>query len=124
MIVLSGAQLVLPDRVLEPGTLVVDGDHIVEVAPGSTSAAAHPRAPLFSLRDHFIVPGFIDVHVHGVDGFDALDDGAPVAAIAAKLPRYGVTAFCPTTIACAPDDLRRFLRQVRLARKTRAARSA
>ena len=64
----------------------------------------HPRR-LFAFHGHYIVPGFIDVHVHGVDGVDTLDGPASaVAAIAARLPRYGVTAFCPTTVACAPDD--------------------
>ena len=33
--------------------------------------------------------------------------GALCAAVwAARLPRYGVTAFCPTTVACAPAALR------------------
>ena len=124
MIVLSGATLVLPDRTLSPGTLVVDGDRIVDVHAGVAVSAGHPRAPLFTFSEHYIVPGFIDVHVHGVDGFDALDDGSPVIGMAARMPRYGVTAFCPTTVACVPDELRRVLRQVRLARKTRAPRAA
>ena len=51
-------------------------------------------------------------------------DGGAIAAIAARLPRYGVTAFCPTTVACAPDALAARARQVRRARETPAARSA
>ena len=43
MIVLSGAELVLPDRILSPGALVIDG----------------------ALHGHYIVPGLIDLHVHG-----------------------------------------------------------
>ena len=69
-------------------------------APSASHADSH-----FAFHGHYIVPGFIDVHVHGVDGIDALDvpGGAePVALIADRLPRYGVTAFCPTTVACAP----------------------
>ncbi len=115
MIVLSGAALVLPDRLLTPGTLTVEGDRIVDVRSGPGSAA---------FDHHYIVPGFIDVHVHGVEGCDTLDDGNPVAAMAARLPRYGVTAFCPTTIACAPDALVRMLHDVRQARSTPPARSA
>lgn len=110
MIRLSGATLVLPDRLLEPGELVVEGDRIAEV---SSTRAPGGR----DLHGHFIVPGFIDVHVHGLEGVDALDaDGDPIAAMAVRLPRYGVTAFCPTSIACAPDDLRRMLAGVRAAR--------
>ena len=119
MIVLSGAELVLPDRILTPGTLVVDGGRIAEIRPGVA-----PPAPGFAFQGHYIVPGFIDVHVHGVDGVDCLDQGAPVAAMAARLPRYGVTAFCPTTVACGPDALRRVLSQVRQARAMPEPRSA
>ena len=44
--------------------------------------------------------------------------------MAAKLPRYGVTAFCPTTVACAPDALIRVLEATRIARAARAPGSA
>jgi N-acetylglucosamine-6-phosphate deacetylase len=123
MIVLSGASLVLPDRVLSPGTLVIEEGRIAEIRSDAPSGG-HPA---FAFRGHYIVPGFIDVHVHGVDGVDDLDslpDGGAVAAIAARLPRYGVTAFCPTTMACGPQALRAVLDQVRRARQTPVARSA
>ena len=120
MIVLSGAHLVLPDRMLAPGTLVIDGDRIVDLRAGSASDG--PGESRFD--HHYIVAGFIDVHVHGVEGFDTLDNGNPVAAMAARLPRYGVTAFCPTTVACAPDALARTLRDVRQARQTRPPRAS
>jgi N-acetylglucosamine-6-phosphate deacetylase len=116
MIVLSGADLVLPDRILSPGTLSIDGERIADVRAGF--------APGGTLHHHYIVPGFVDVHVHGVEGFDTLDDSSPVAEMAARLPRYGVTGFCPTTIACAPDRLRRVLTEVHLARATRATNAA
>jgi N-acetylglucosamine-6-phosphate deacetylase len=115
MIVLSGADLVLPDRILSPGTLVIEGDRIADVRPG-TVAGAGPQSP-FAFHGHYIVPGFIDVHVHGVEGVDSLDGGHAVAAIASHLPRYGVTAFCPTTVACAPDELRTVLAAIRAARE-------
>ncbi|HTK27968.1 MAG TPA: N-acetylglucosamine-6-phosphate deacetylase [Vicinamibacterales bacterium] len=124
MLVLSGADLVLPDRVLSPGTIVIDGDRIADVR-ADTVVAQHAQA--FAFRHHTIVAGFIDVHVHGVEGIDALDadeDGSPVAAIAERLPRYGVTAFCPTTVACAPAALRSVLAGVRAAREAPPPRSA
>jgi N-acetylglucosamine-6-phosphate deacetylase len=103
MIVLSGANLVRPDRIVSPGTLVIDDGRIVEI--GAEIAG--------TLHNHYIVPGFIDVHVHGVDGVDVLDGPGAVGAIAARLPRYGVTAFCPTTTACDPIALRTALAAVR-----------
>ena len=56
-----------------------------------------------------IVPGFVDVHVHGVEGHDVLDGPEAVREVASRLPRYGVTAFCPTSIACAPAALEQLL---------------
>src|SRR5436190_12373889 len=121
MIVLSGAALVLPDRILSPGTLVIDGGRIAEIRADAPSAGPHS---LFAFHGHCIVPGFIDVHVHGVDGIDTLADGNPIAAVAQQLPRYGVTGFCPTTVACAPDALRRVLDGVRRAREAPLARAS
>lgn len=118
MIVLSGAELVLPDRILSPGTLTIDGGRIVDIRPGSLQAGASP------LHGHYIVPGFIDVHVHGVAGVDSLDDGDAIREMSGRLPRHGVTAFCPTTIACSPADLRRVLVQVADARAEPQPRGA
>jgi N-acetylglucosamine-6-phosphate deacetylase len=118
MIVLSGAELVLPDRILTPGTLTIEGDRIVDVRAGS------PAGSRFAFEGHYIVPGFIDVHVHGVDGVDSLGRGDAITSIAARLPRYGVTAFCPTTVACPPAALRSVLEQIGRARAQPSARSA
>ncbi len=121
MIVISGATLVLPDRLLSPGTLVIDGNRIVDIRPG----AAHGGDPSgLPFHDHYIVPGFIDVHVHGVDGTDTLGGVGSVQRIAAQLPRYGVTAFCPTSVACGPLSLRALLEEVGHARAHRPPSSA
>ena len=122
MIFLADADVVLPDRILSPGTIVIDEGRIVDVVQGALpSSAADLR---FDLHGHVIVPGFIDVHVHGVEGSDTLDGADAIARIAARLPRYGVTAFCPTSVACAPDALRTLLSAVRAARLTPQPASA
>ena len=117
MILLSGADLVLPDRVVSGGTLALEGERIADVIVGAAMRDA--QTVYFSLPDHYIVPGFIDVHVHGVEGSDALEGGAAIAAMAERLPRFGVTGFCPTSLACDPSSLRRMLSGVRAARTTR-----
>jgi len=110
MIVLAKGDVVLPDRVLSEATIVVDSGRIAAIESGSVDVT---RATTIDASDCYIVPGFIDVHVHGVEGYDTLDEGNAVAEIASRLPRYGVTAFCPTTVACPPSELRSFLNQVR-----------
>lgn len=103
MIVLAGADVVLPDRVLTAATIVVDDGVIVEIEP-----RVRPRDPEtlhVDLDGHVVVPGFVDVHVHGVAGHDVLDGPDAVRDVAERLPRWGVTAFCPTTVACGPEAL-------------------
>ena len=121
MIVLSGGDIVLPDRILTSASLIVDGDRIAAI---ESTRSTPPAASVIDARDSFIVPGFVDVHVHGVEGHDSLDSADVIAEIAARLPRYGVTAFCPTTVACAPEALDAVLGQVARARVTRAASAA
>ena len=113
MIAVVGAHVVAADRVVPHGSVLIDGGRVVGIEAGRIDSpgleqVAHPGC--------YLVPGFVDVHVHGVDGHDVLDDSDAVASIAARLPRYGVTAFCPTTVACAPTALVSVLTQVARAR--------
>ena len=93
MIVLSGATLVLPDRLSRPEPSSSRTDASPRSGPTCRSAGSHSH---FAFHDHYIVPGFIDVHVHGVEGVDTLDDRpaadsvATIAGRAAALRRRGV----------------------------------
>ena len=53
-----------------------------------------------------VMPGFIDIHIHGGDGGDS-SDGTPEALdkISAYLAKRGVTSFCPTTMTLPIDRL-------------------
>jgi len=102
VIVLAGGDLVLPDCILARGSLAFEGPRIAAIVPEGWDVPL--ASTVVDVAGCYVVPGFVDVHVHGVDGYDTQDEGQPIAAIASRLPRYGVTAFAPTTVACAPDD--------------------
>ena len=121
MIVLAGGDIVLPDRILTNASLVIDHGRIAAI---ETTRSLPSGASIVDVRDAFVVPGFIDVHVHGIEGHDTLDGGDAIASIASRVPRYGVTAFCPTTVACDPAGLREVLDQVGRARMGRPHGSA
>jgi N-acetylglucosamine-6-phosphate deacetylase len=110
MIAITGAVLVLPDRVVDEGSILVDGDRIAAVEAGVIDLPA--GAARIDARGAMIVPGFIDVHVHGVEGIDVLDGSGSVMKVAQRLPKYGVTAFCPTTVACAAPMLEAMLQEI------------
>lgn len=119
---LSGAHLVLPDRIETGRTLVIESGRITEIVAGPREVGAGETR--VHLPECFILPGFVDVHVHGVAGHDVMDAPSGVADVAARLPRHGVTAFCPTSIACEPRTLGHFLSAIGDARRTVNATSA
>ena len=121
MIVLAGGDIVLPDRILTSASLIIDQGRIaaIESIRGTPAGAS-----VVNVSESYVVPGFVDVHVHGIEGHDTLDGAGAIAEIAKRLPRYGVTAFCPTTVACAPADLDLTLRQVGEARVGRVPGAA
>ncbi|WP_314415195.1 N-acetylglucosamine-6-phosphate deacetylase [Streptomyces sp. DSM 40484] len=58
--VLTGANVVLPTGTVRGGRLIVDGTRIAGSAPEG--------APTVDLSDHWVVPGFVDMHNHGGGG--------------------------------------------------------
>ena len=122
MITLSGADLVLPDRVVRGGSIVIDQGRIAAIETRAIDAGA--GRTVINLANHTIVPGFVDVHVHGVEGIDVLDGDGAVAGVASRLPKYGVTAFCPTAVACAPSRLTTMLDSVARAQSSGAEGAA
>jgi N-acetylglucosamine-6-phosphate deacetylase len=111
---LSGADVVLPDRVASGLTVVLEGDRIVDLTSGPRELSSQETR--VDVTGRLIVPGFIDVHVHGLLGVDVLDGPDAVMTVARQLPRFGVTAFCPTSVACSNDTLEVFLASVAAAR--------
>ncbi|NSW76898.1 MAG: N-acetylglucosamine-6-phosphate deacetylase, partial [Candidatus Atribacteria bacterium] len=48
---------------------------------------------------HFIFPGLIDLHIHGLSGFDVTEHGAQgIYTLSERLPTFGVTGFLPSTL--------------------------
>jgi N-acetylglucosamine-6-phosphate deacetylase len=119
---LTGVTVVRADRVEARRTLVFEDATLVDIVAGARGGA--PNETTISLDGRIVVPGFVDAHVHGTEGTDVLDGDGAVERVAARLPRWGVTAFSPTSVACRTDTLAVFLRAVGLARETRPAGSA
>lgn len=55
-----------------------------------------------------VLPGFIDIHIHGCNMADATD-GKPesVAQMSKWLAQNGITSFCPTTMTLSVDTLKK-----------------
>ncbi|MGB9729004.1 MAG: N-acetylglucosamine-6-phosphate deacetylase [Thermoprotei archaeon] len=64
-------------------------------------------------KNMIVTPGFIDIHIHGAEGFDATrDDYYGIKNMSKILPKYGITGFMPTAICSPKDRFRRFIQIV------------
>jgi N-acetylglucosamine-6-phosphate deacetylase len=61
----------------------------------------------------YLAPGFVDVHVHGWGGHDAMGDLAALDGMARALLKRGVTSFLPTAVTASLDELTAFAERVR-----------
>ena len=96
-------RLVLDDRVADGRISVVDG-RIAAVELDDD--LGHPDGP-------YLAPGFVDVHVHGWGGHDAMGGPDALDGMARRLLRHGVTSFVPTAVTAPMGDLVAFAERVR-----------
>ena len=57
-----------------------------------------PDSEVLDAGDSYIVPGFIDLHTHGVHYFRVDNGPEDLAGMCRIFPQYGVTGFLPTVI--------------------------
>jgi N-acetylglucosamine-6-phosphate deacetylase len=103
--ILIGGTLLTPDQTLVDHSLIIKGEEILDVAPHSP--VPDHASETIDVNGFFIVPGFIDVHVHGAVGFDTMDSTSEaILAMGDYFARHGVTAFLPTTVTASAKDTR------------------
>jgi N-acetylglucosamine-6-phosphate deacetylase len=100
-LLLRNASLVLPDRVLDQGWLLVEDGRITGVAAtaGQPEPVLAPSTTVHDLRHQHVVPGFVDMHVHGGGGaaFSAGDAAQALTAARFHLG-HGTTTIMASTV--------------------------
>jgi N-acetylglucosamine-6-phosphate deacetylase len=105
--VFQGGSVVLPDRVLDRASVRINGDRITAV-----SAANGPPdgAESVDLQGGYLLPGFVDLHVHGGAGADFMDGSEDAfRAVCRAHARHGTTSLLPTTTVARHDQHLAFL---------------
>ena len=108
---ISNGRIVSPDGVLTGYSLYFENGKILDI-----SKEEYPFDFEIDAENHYVAPGFIDVHVHGGGGFDFMDGGADAIVQAANFHlQTGTTSIMPTSLACSFDTLTDFLKDLRMA---------
>ena len=113
-LLLKRARVVLPARVADGASILVEGGRIARVLEGAGLEAAGglpapaPDVPALDLEGLTVYPGFLDVHIHGAVGVDTLEATAEdLHSVARFLAARGVTAWLPTLVPAPSEDYRR-----------------
>ena len=100
-----GGRLVLHDRIAADMAVAVEGERIVAVIPRTEVPS---DAETVALDGGYLLPGFVDIHVHGGGGADFMDATPEAMRQVARLHcAHGTTSMCPTTMTCPTEQLLR-----------------
>lgn len=92
---IRNVRLVAPSGVISDGWLTMRGGRIGAFGAGDPQPA---NGEIIDGQGGWLLPGFIDVHVHGGAGHEAMDATPDaIRSMARFYARHGVTAFLPTT---------------------------
>ncbi len=108
-------------KIIQNGTVYTPAEKIeggvVLIADGQIQAVGQQgQVPIPAEAEPFdagglsVAPGFIDVHTHGVLGYDNM--GLGLAEVIPRLPAYGVTAFMATTLTYPRQEVLAALEQM------------
>lgn len=110
MLYIRCSTLILNNRLVQDGAILMDGQKIVAVGPRAI-VPAPTAARQVDAHGLIAAPGYIDWQLNGGFGEDFTENPESLWKTAARLPEHGVTAFLPTIIT-APLEVYKTARQV------------
>jgi N-acetylglucosamine-6-phosphate deacetylase len=97
---------VLPGGVVDDGRLAVDGEWITELGTGA-NGGPHAGTQVVDLAGHVVVPGFVDIHVHGGGGASFGEDLDQARKVVEFHRAHGTTTSIASTVTMDVPDLER-----------------
>lgn len=100
--IIYNARIILKDSEIENGSILIENGKIKKIYP---YLYKEENQETIDATDCTIIPGLIDLHIHGVDGFSVLDENNQTQNISKSLVKYGITGFLLTTMATSIEKM-------------------
>ena len=112
MLAFAAGKLLTPIDAIEHPLVLVEDGRVLEISP-QNGRQVPTGVSLSDFGDGVMVPGYIDLHIHGSAGYDVMDDTADaLPAIERLLAQHGVTSYFPTTVTAPMDTILRALERL------------
>jgi N-acetylglucosamine-6-phosphate deacetylase len=107
--VIHAGRILTPDEEISDGVIIVEGSRItalghrdeIRVPPGAIDYVAAGLT---------VVPGFVDLHIHGAGGHDVMEANArALDRITSTIARHGTTSILATTVSAPIEETCRSL---------------
>ncbi len=103
---IKGLKVYSEEKVIKHGAILVEDGKIVEIFTDDEHQRFCEKVTYqFSANSH-LIPGFIDMHIHGCAGFDVMDATRDaISTICKTLPKEGTTSFLATTMTHSKENI-------------------
>lgn len=98
------SRILTPQEEIDDGIIVVEGSRVIAV--GHRDEVRVPAGAVdYVATGMTVVPGFVDVHMHGAGGHDVMEGNArALDRIATTVARFGTTSFVATTVTAPAEE--------------------
>ncbi|WP_110114836.1 N-acetylglucosamine-6-phosphate deacetylase [Bacillus sp. CGMCC 1.16541] len=113
-ILLKNVKVYTGEEVIEDGFLLVKGHQIYGVGLMKDCPPVESTTNTLILdKNSTVLPGFIDLHIHGAAGADTMDaTHDALQTISSSLPKEGTTSYLPTTMTTSKHAIENALQSI------------
>jgi N-acetylglucosamine-6-phosphate deacetylase len=109
---IHASRILTPNEEISDGVIVVEGSRIAAIGHRDEMRLP-PGAVDYVATGMTVVPGFVDVHIHGAGGHDVMEgDAGALDRITSTVARHGTTSFVATTVTAPVEDTCRSLQAI------------
>lgn len=113
-------RIITYDGILEKGYIIIDDGIITQIGENTMSEDVDI---IVDADNHYVSPGFIDLHIHGGGGFDFMDATQEAFnKVAETHLAYGTTTLMPTTLTGSKEKILDVLRAFQAFRKNNCSK--
>lgn len=111
--VILNAKVITPKDLTLPSTIWIEYGQIQKI-----EAQDYPKIPddyqIIDAKGQLLIPGMIDVHIHGANGFDMMDGTEEsILEVSKTCAKTGCTSFLVTSVTSSMEDLLQMIHNVK-----------